>query len=155
MSKPKKFIDNGIKGYYETVKGINWISGYAIKKILERGPAVGMFYMGMKDKPGIIYDLAYSPEETIEIGLTVAKALHKPSTYITSGKMSDGTAASLWYEVQKNYPNPAISQIYKIEIPVRDGQKPFDEWCMYVKGRLSHTNKEKIDWYKEWIESGN
>jgi hypothetical protein len=144
------------KGYYESVKGINWISGYACQKILDRGPAVGMFYMGIKQKPSIIYDVAYSPEETIKIGLMVAKNMHIATTDITTGSLSENTAASLWYIVQKNYPKPIVTKIYKIEIPFSPGNaETFEEWCQRVKGRLWHKGAEKIEWYLEWKGAGH
>jgi hypothetical protein len=142
-------------GYYDTVRGINWISGYAIKKLLAHGPTA-QYLMGITKKPGIAYDVAYSAEETIAIGLKVAASQGLNTTDIFTERMSENTAASLWYIVQKNYPKPDISQIYKIEIPYSPGNdKSFAEWCESVKGRLPHNGREKIEWFMEWKAAGH
>lgn len=143
------------KGYYETVDGINWISGYACKKILARGPEI-QFVMGMEKKRHIIYDVAYSAEETFAIGTQVATSQGLPMNTIYTEKVSPNTGASLWYIIQKHYPKPDISKIYKIEIPYSENDKQsFDEWCERVKGRRARKAKEKMEWFSEWKQAGH
>jgi hypothetical protein len=143
-------------GYYESVKGINWISGWACKRLLENGPTA-KYYMQIAKKPSIIYDVAYSEEETITIGAAVFTGMHLSSmTEIGVGVLAPNVAASLYYIVQKHYPKPEISKIYKIKIKYTQGKdKSLDEWCLNVKGRLYRTPDEKIAWYKEWKACGN
>ena len=149
-------ITTEIKGYFETVKGINWISGHAIKRLLENGPNP-MFYMGLKSRPSIIYDVAYSPEEATMIGEAVVKGMRLESRKeIGFGFLSKTTASSLYYVVQKNYPKPNKTQIYKIEIPYTEGHdKTFEEWCNYVHQRPPQGEKETLEWYQEWKSAGN
>lgn len=129
---------------------INWITGHAIKRLLVRGPAA-KYYMGLKDKPGVIFDVAYSPEETIEIGAQVFIGMKlKSMTDITSGALSEKTAASLYYIVQKYYPKPEMDQRYRIQIGAGNYMESFDEWCIRVKGRLYRKAYEKIEWWQEW-----
>src|SRR6185503_10105758 len=136
---------------YKTVNGINWISGWACKKILERGPTA-MYYMGLIKSPHIIYDLAYSPEETIEIGARVLVGMNLGSMEeVFSAKLSENTAASLYYIVHKYYPEPDMTRLYKIEIPYTKGKdEPFLEWCKRVKGRKYNSPLEKVTWWREW-----
>jgi hypothetical protein len=144
-----------IKGYYETVRGVNWIAGHAIKKILERGPTF-TFYMGLKSKPSIIYDVAYSPDEAMKIGTQVVKGMKLKSTQeVAFGHMTERTAASLYYICQKNYPKPQIDQIYKIEIKYRDNQEHFEPWCLRIKGKLPENDDERKQFYQDWISAGN
>lgn len=143
------------KGYYETVDGINWVSGYACKKILARGPEI-KYVMGIEKKRHIIYDVAYSAEETIAIGTQIATSQGLNMNDIYTEAVSENTGASLWYIVQKHYPKPELSKIYKIEIKYSEENKhSFDEWCERVKGRRARKAKEKMEWFSEWKSAGH
>lgn len=143
-------------GYYETVKGINWISGWACQRLLENGPTP-IFYMGLRAKPGIIYDVAYSPEEALKIGQTVIQGMKLKNTQdVSFGFLSENTAKSLYYIVQKHYSNVSHGQLCKIEIPLTPGHdKTFEQWCIDVKGRVAKDVEEKKEWFTHWKACGN